>query len=804
MARGYYGNTAGTSLSHYRAYIEYRTTKQEETRAWVQRKFSIRVDDGNFWGSHIAKSWGGTVELYGAGWYGDSGWQDVGWVNYGATHTSSCSASYTSNSSGYQISNCTATYTPDVPTWSPNAPTGISVSRRSNTQNVVTWTRNASTARPYSSLTVERAVDGGSWSVVATLSGSATSYTDNSTSANHRYAYRVKATNAAGTSGYSTSGWVYNSPNAPSSCSVTRNSDTANTIAWTRGSSDSGFYSGHKIERQVNGGSWTQIATVGGSATTYTDTTTSANNYYAYRVRSYNPAGDSGYATSGTVYNTPAAPGKPSMARVTDTAVKGTFSNGANTATALDVQRSTDRSNWTALTSVSGKVTTFADNPGGGTFYYRIRNTRGSLVSAWVYSDGIVTICAPNAPTINAPASSAVVPKSQQSIAVRWTHNPIDGSAQTAAQVRWSTDGGSTWTTQDVSGNTASYSLSNDFGVNDAVSIQVRTKGSHADYGPWSASRMFYVYQVPTVTVEQPANDFTAVNMPIHVEVAYSDPSGTLAQAIMNVYSDDVIVYTRDITSALEFDISASEWLPASGYNYTITVNVRSTSTLQASTSRDFMVEFEPPSMVVVDAVPNPDTGYVTITVRKINDGLQEVESCALYRVVNGETTLLANNLIDGDVYVDKYAPLNIDYSYMTAAIAASGAVSQGMFPGKVKSKWMFFYWDDEIARAWLGPDDPFKVEPEHTLVPVAGNEFPVAVMSDKSSETHDVSATVIGWDEMMKFYDLARSHKTAVYKTLYGHVFRAVVVPSISRVHPKADLWTISLQVTRISGDAL
>lgn len=805
MAQGFYGNGAGTSISTFKAYIEFRTTTQEETRAYVQYKYSIRVTEGNFLGSIIDKSWGGTVTLNGTGWYGDSGWKNYGWVNYGKTASASCSASYTSISSGFQKSSCSASYSPDVPTWVPNAPSGVSVTRNSNTKNTVTWTRNPTTPRPYSKQYIERSVDGGTWTQLAELTASATSYADTTTAANHRYQYRVRAYNSAGYSGYGTSATSYNTPSAPGSCTNTRNSDTQNTVTWTHGSNNTGLYSGHKIERRVNGGTWTQIATVGATATSYTDSSTSANNYYAYRVRSYNAAGNSGYATSSATYNTPAAPGKPAMARTSDTAVQGTFSNDANTATGLDIQRSTDRSTWTSLTSLTGKATSFADNPGGGTFYYRIRNTRGTMVSAWVESDGIVTICAPAAPTITAPASSAVIPKSQTSISVAWTHNPIDGSAQTAAQLRYSTDGGTNWTTVTLT-TASSYALSNGFSVNDTVSVQVRTKGAHADYGPWSASRSFYVYQVPTVTVEEPENGYEVDNMPIHVEIAYSDPSGTLAYGRLAVLLDGAEVYARDVTGELEFDITTAEWVPLDGMTYTISVTVRSSSTLQATATRDFSVAFEEPSMAIVDAVPNSETGYVRVGIKKVDDGNQDIDHCTLYRVCDGKTVKLADGLVDGDVFIDKYAPLNTPFSYMTASYANSGAIMQATFPGSVRTDRMFFYWgDDGIASGKYNPTDEFSVSQSYEAIELAGGDYPIAVIGEGLNEPHTVTVTLKSREEAMAFYRMALAKLPIVYKALYGAVMHAIAIPKFApRLSLVEDRWEMTIEILRTAGDDL
>lgn len=807
MSKTYTGTAAGPGMKFY-ACVEYKTTTQEEARAYVQRRFFIKVTgSGSFGGTYITTSWGNNGAVYGAGNYLYSGWSNVGWVNYGSTTKGSGSAHYTGYSGTYYSSSVSATYSPDVPTWVPKDVSNVSGKRNSDTSLSVSWTNNPTAARPYTGIYVDRSVDGGDYSLRMDCTATQTTFVDaTGVSANHFYRYRVLPHNSKGNApNHQYTAVLYTTPAAPRSCASARASDTSNTVTWVHGSSNSGLYSGHKIERQVDGGSWTQIATVGATATSYTDSTASANHYYRYRVRSYNGAGNSGYATSGTTYNTPAAPGKPTVARTSDTGIQGTFTNGANTATALEVQRSTDRSTWVSVGTVEGRATSFADNPGGGTFYYRIRNTRGSMASAWVMSDAVVTICAPAAPTVTAPASSVVVPKTQATVAVRWNHNPIDGSAQTSAQVRWSTDGGSTWQTATVPGATASHSLSNSFAVNSTVAVQVRTKGAHADYGPWSASRMFFVYQVPTVTVEEPANGFLVENMPIHVKVAYSDPSGTLAEARMAVTRDGSTVYERTITGQLEFDIGVNDWIPESGARYRVEVSVRSSSTLQASADRAFDVEFQPPSLAIVDAVPDPDTGYVTVTVHGIADGQQEIDRCSLFRVVGGVTTLLADGLADGDSYLDKYAPLNTDFSYMTASYAASGAVQQGTYPGRVDSKWAFLYWgEDGIARAFMDVNDAFDVRPGYELVSIAGSEFPVVVMSDETDEPHSLSGTVRGRGEAMRFYEYARSHLPCVYKSAYGFVMRAVASPRLSQPNAVSDLWAVSLDLTRIGGDPL
>jgi polyvinyl alcohol dehydrogenase (cytochrome) len=83
----------------------------------------------------------------------------------------------------------------------PAAPASLTATAASSSQVNLSWTNNATNADSY---TVERSLDGSTWTVVtSSLPGSATSYSDTGLSPATTYYYRVKATNAGGSSGYS-------------------------------------------------------------------------------------------------------------------------------------------------------------------------------------------------------------------------------------------------------------------------------------------------------------------------------------------------------------------------------------------------------------------------------------------------------------------------------------------------------------------------------------------------------------------------------------------------------------------------
>ena len=179
----------------------------------------------------------------------------------------------------------------------PNAPSNCSASRNSDTQATVTWSNGGtSTTQPRTAVLVERQTDSGSWVQVASLSESATNYTDNGISADHRYAYRVRSQGNGGTSGYSTSGYIYTTPAAPSSVTAAKKSTSSVTLsaeglpAWAEG---------YEISRTADGGgSWSVVGTA--DTFPWTDASAPAGTI-RYRVRSYRGELYSAYVESNSI-----------------------------------------------------------------------------------------------------------------------------------------------------------------------------------------------------------------------------------------------------------------------------------------------------------------------------------------------------------------------------------------------------------------------------------------------------------------------------------------------------------------------
>jgi len=213
----------------------------------------------------------------------------------------------------------------------PNAPSGCSATRDSDTQFTITWTDNSSNETGFK---IERNTNDTGWSQIGTVSADTTSFVDNSTNnptdppqTNEKYQYRVRAYNNTGNSDYSTDPNVlYTTPSAPSGVSAAYVSDREITVSFT---DNSAYEDGFKIERKTDDGSWSQIATL--TSSPYSDTNTSVNHKYEYRVRAYKDSLNSDYATaSSPVYTTPSAPTIGSPAVDSSTAIIWTWTDNSN------------------------------------------------------------------------------------------------------------------------------------------------------------------------------------------------------------------------------------------------------------------------------------------------------------------------------------------------------------------------------------------------------------------------------------------------------------------------------------------
>lgn len=101
----------------------------------------------------------------------------------------------------------------------PHPPKNCRLHRVSDTSQKIAWDvdyTGMDGAYPWAGVYVDRRVDDGSWVNIADVSWDVTNYTDNSTTAGHKYEYRLCAHGPGGNSTHASVGTTYTTPNAPS------------------------------------------------------------------------------------------------------------------------------------------------------------------------------------------------------------------------------------------------------------------------------------------------------------------------------------------------------------------------------------------------------------------------------------------------------------------------------------------------------------------------------------------------------------------------------------------------------------
>ena len=99
-----------------------------------------------------------------------------------------------------------------------STPTGLTVTRVSDAQQTLGWTRTST----YTSVVIQRRTDGGAWQQVGVASGNADTFTDKTTAGNRKYEYRVAGVSSGGQSGWSSIVTVFTSPAAPTGITAAR------------------------------------------------------------------------------------------------------------------------------------------------------------------------------------------------------------------------------------------------------------------------------------------------------------------------------------------------------------------------------------------------------------------------------------------------------------------------------------------------------------------------------------------------------------------------------------------------------
>jgi len=218
-------------------------------------------------------------------------------------------------------------------------------------------------------------------------------------------------------------------PAAPSNLNAEPVSKFQINLSWSDNSDNE---SGFQLERSSDGVNWSEIATVGAGINTFQNVGLSAASKYYYRVRAFNPGGNSDYsntvnATTFSDIPVPAAPTYPGADAESSSQITINWMDNADNEEGYIIERSGDGTNWEIIDTVGAGAATGVMNyrdtgllPSTD-YYYRVRayNAGGnsdpsSTVNATTFSDDEIPV---------APTDLAAEAISSSQINLYWQDN---------------------------------------------------------------------------------------------------------------------------------------------------------------------------------------------------------------------------------------------------------------------------------------------------------------------------------------------------------------------------------------------
>lgn len=463
----------------------------------------------------------------------------------------------------------------------------------------------------------------------------------------------------------------YAPPYSPWPVSAVRNSDTSSTVSWGIRSDAQRPWTSVTVDIDmytpqgwVWGGNYVTAAVVDGGAASFTHNSLADNRLIAWRVRSNNSVGNSGFEYTNWVYMTPAAPSNvhavlgPTGATIP---ITWQINHYSATATTQVIERSVGGGAWTQVASgLAWNATSWEDpSPGGGTNQYRVRSSNNgnggaALLSGWGTSNVVSTVVPPLAPTLLAP-DGASRDLWYVGATLTWQHNPgADFAAQTHYTIEVSSDGGGTWTAlagaTNVASAVSSHTVAPGVLANGVTYLwKVKTQGgTTAAFGPFSASATISAETTPTVTLTQP--DDPTLSLPLVTAWTYNqDQSVPQTAWEANLYAADGITLLEARSGTGTTAQTTFQYAVLDQTDYVVKVRAMSGSSMwSAWATAETTIDLPPPAPTTLVATYQPCTGTMSLSLTSALPGAGEVgvESLVVERrVAGGDWVVLARDV---------------------------------------------------------------------------------------------------------------------------------------------------------------
>lgn len=545
---------------------------------------------------------------------------------------------------------------------------------------------------------VQTSLSSGFGTIAASWSGSALTAQLTGLSYAREYWVRVRAKNSVGPGpwlyayGPNTATGVgiatsYEVPVTPTSLTVSRVSDSQQSLSWNLATSASAPVHRVRVQRWDSAGlAWTPVGLLTGAATSWVDGGTVVGREYQYRVLAENDYNarvkQSAYSSVATVFTTPLTPVGASAKKNDAAGIDVTIApHPGGYVTDFEVQHRADGGAWVTLGTTAGLVYTHPSPDPSKTHQYRVRAVKDALGSDWVETSVVSLAAPPLAPTnLRLEGENTYGGNSFPSGAtfdLVWDFNAgPDTAGQTEYEAEFMRVSDSSWLPLASGGAETRAEAGGLGGTGDAL-FRVRTKGTaSAGWGDWSDTFLaieFPFADQPTITT--PTTTITEV--PFDVEWTHGFAADAQTRVRVEVYVGGALLDSVTVTPA-----TGATWYGATlntqlvgGESYEIRVSASRSGGIFWSEPATVTVlaDFPVPAPPTVEAYWEPETASVGVTV--LNPAPVGAEVAAVLNRVERRTDngawVTVGEVEPGGQLWDLVPPLADSLEYRAVAISA-------------------------------------------------------------------------------------------------------------------------------------
>jgi hypothetical protein len=385
----------------------------------------INTSDPGY-GGQIHYFWSGTVRIY----HNSNG---QGTIHLNASMTFSTGAYTSSINTNIELPNIIRP---------PSAPTALTATRINDGQINLAWANHSDTFTAYSNVKVYRSTDGAGFALIATL-GVVTTYSDNTTSANHRYRYKVEAVNAAGSAQSGISNSVWTTPGTPTVLTATKLAGGNIRLNWSNNVNYTEYTV--RIEESQDGGAYSEITNVAAGTTQWDHVAPNPAVTHRYRIRARTSSGttlNSNYSNQSATIVLLSTAGPPTGLSPSGATLDATedivftWSHNPTDSTPqskYQLQYKVGTGTYTTVGPIDSTVSSFtlpaATLANGNTITWRVATAgENGTIGAYSAESSFTTQDRPTS-VISVPAGST---HTQSTLTAKWTYFQVQSSPQTA------------------------------------------------------------------------------------------------------------------------------------------------------------------------------------------------------------------------------------------------------------------------------------------------------------------------------------------------------------------------------------